>query len=265
MNLVPFIARHWPFSNGSGRILDKFANGVDLGIGEQVAKTSDGFLMHVFADDLIGRHILMSGSFDRSVIQVLLKQARSGDVLLDIGANIGYVSAVFLKRIDKSEVLCIEPQPGVVDLLRKNMAQFGGRAKIEQVGLADKNGYLKFHVNTKNRGASRISADGEIEIQVKMACAVLATLPRLDLIKIDVEGFEEPIFRSIEAELKRLKPRAILFEDQTGAAAPTEKIGAILTRCGYRIVGINKRLLKTELVPINSPEDCRFNDYLALA
>ena len=265
MQLIPLIARNWPFANGSGRILDKFARGIDLGVGERVAQASDGFPMHVYADDLVGRHILMSGAFDRSVIQVLLDQSRNGDVLLDIGANIGYVSAVFLKRVIGSEALCIEPQPGLVDLLRKNMAQFGNRVEVKQIGLADEDGVLRFHVNTENRGASRISADGEIEIHVQMGSKVLAKMPRLDLIKIDVEGFEEPIFRSIEQELVRLKPRAILFEEQTGSAAPSEKIGTILTRTGYRIFGIDKQLFKTELVAINSRDDCRFNDYIALA
>lgn len=264
MTFVSLLARNWPFANGSGRILDKFAANVDLGTGERLTRTSDGFPIYVYADDLIGRHILMSGAFDRSIIQVLLEQSRHGDVLLDIGSNIGYVSAVFLRRIGGSKAICIEPQPGIVDLLSKNMKQFGNRVKVQQIGLADKDGTLRFHVNPTNRGASHISADGEIEIYVREARKVLEVLPRVDLIKIDVEGLEEPIFRSIEPELIRLRPRAILFEDQTGAASPAEKIGSVLTRCGYQIFGIHKGLLKTKLVAVRTRAQCRFNDYLAL-
>ena len=71
------------------------------------------------------------------------------------------------------------------------------------------------------------------------------------------------IFQSIGEELKRLQPRAILFEDQTGAAAPDGVIGSILTAAGYRIYGIDKRLLKTVLIPVRSANDCQFNDYIA--
>lgn len=262
--LVPSIARYWPFANGSGSILDKYARKIDLGRGERVAWTSDGFPMHVYADDLIGRHILMSGKFDRSIVQVLLDHARPDDVLLDIGANIGYVSAVFLQKVSGSTAICIEPQPGIVDLLRKNMAPFGDRAEVFQIGLADRDGKLPFHVNEGNRGASRISEDGEVEIPVREAGAMLRAIPRVDLLKIDVEGFEEPIFRAMGDELKRLRPRAILFEDQTRAASPVGGIGTILTGAGYRIYGIDKRLLKTRLVRIHSPDDCRFNDHLAI-
>jgi FkbM family methyltransferase len=262
--IAPLIARYWPFANGSGRILDRFAKDVDLGKGEIAARTSDGFEMQVYADDLVGRHIAMSGKFDRSVVQVLLDQARPGDTLLDIGANIGYVTAVFLTKVQGSSALCIEPQPGVVDLLKKNMAQFGSRADVMEIGLADRDGSLRFKLNHDNRGGSRFSDDGDIEIPVRRADTVLASLDRVDLVKIDVEGFEEPIFRVAEAQLARLAPRAILFEDQTGAAAPDGAIGTKLTRLGYDIFGINKALLRTKLVKVKLHSDCRFNDYIAL-
>lgn len=263
--LAPFISRHWPFANGSGRIIDKYARKIDLGTGERVAKTSDGFAMNVFADDLIGRHILISGKFDRSVFQVLLDCAQKGDILLDVGANIGYCSAVFLAKVSESRAICFEPQPGVVDLLRKNMDQFGERASITAMGLADQEGVLRFAINKGNRGASRFSPEGELEVGVMKASEALGAIPRADLMKIDVEGFEEPIFREAEGELRRLRPRAILLEDQTGAVAPEGAIGQILSRLDYAVFGIEKGLLKTKLVAISSSQDCRHNDYIALA
>ena len=263
-SVIAAVARHWPFINGSGRILDKFGNGIDLGTGKRIAETSDGFPIEVFAEDLIGRHLLITGKFDRSIIQVLLDIAKQGDTILDVGANIGYYSSVFLKKVKDSKAICFEPQPGIVDLLKANVGQFGDRATVHQVGLADKDGELRFHINAANRGASRISTDGETAIPVRDARDVFASLDRLDLMKIDVEGYEVPIFRSIERELGRLKPRAILFEDQTGAAAPTGALGSILARLDYRVMGIDKRLLGTRLVPVGSPNECRFNDYLAV-
>lgn len=225
MHLVPMIARNWPFPNGSGRILGKSARRIDLGTGERVAETTDGFPIRVYADALIGRHILMSGQFDRSVAQMLLDHAKPGDTLIDIGANIGYVSALFLNQANNGKAVCFEPQPGVVDLLSKNMAQFGDRAVVRQVALGDKTGTLRFAVNTGNHGASRLSPNGEIEVEVVEACQALRSIPQVNLLKIDVEGFEEPIFRNAAGELERLRPRAILFEDQTGSASPDGAIG----------------------------------------
>lgn len=263
--LAAAISRYWPFANGSGRILDKYARSIDLGSGERTAQTSDGFTMQVLADDLIGRHILMSGKFDRSIVQVLLDRAKPGDVLLDIGANIGYVSACFLKRVPGSHAICVEPQPGIVDLLHKNVRQFDGRAIVKPVALSDKPGELRFHIDKDNRGSSKISPDGEISVIAVSAAELLAGVERVDLVKVDVEGHEEPVFRAMRNELKRLKPRAILFEDHGDGAAPQDGIGLIMTGLGYRVFGIDKRLLKTRLVLVEKSADCQFNDYLACA
>lgn len=264
LSLVPFLARHWPFANGSGRLLDLYARGIDLGQGERVARTSDGFPLNVLAGDLIGRHLLLSGRFDRSVVQVLLDQAEAGDVLLDIGANIGYVSACFLKRVPQSTAICIEPQPGIVDLLRSNMAQFGERAVIHQLALSDRSGELRFHVDSLNRGASRLADDGEISVPAVKAAELIGDVDRVDLIKIDVEGHEAVVFRELKEELRRLRPRAILFEDQTGEAAPDGAIGSVLGDLGYRTFSVKKELLRTRLLPVTGRSDCGANDYLAL-
>lgn len=265
VSVVAHLARHWPFANGSGRLLDLFARDADLGGGEKVARTSDGFDIHVLAGDLIGRHLLLSGRFDRSVVQVLLDRAREGDVLLDVGANIGYVTACFLTRTPKSTAICIEPQPGIVDLLRANMAQFGSRAHINQVALSDRSGELRFHVDPKNRGASPLSEEGEISVPAVKAGELLAEIERVDLIKIDVEGHELTVFSAMQEDLRRLRPRAILFEDQTGEAGPDGAIGSILSGLGYDILGLRKTLFRTQLSPVRSRADCRFNDYLAVS
>jgi len=249
------IARHWPLANGSGRIVDNYARGLSLGTGERQARTSSGFSITVLADDLIGRHILLTGKFDHSIVTVLLDNAKSGDVLLDIGANIGYVAACFLNKIPDGTAICIEPQPGIVHLLRQNLDQFG-RNEVCQVALSDRDGEAAFHINTANRGNSGIRADGEIKVPVLEAAKLLRGLDKLDLIKIDVEGHELPILRSIEPELRRLRPRAILFEDQTESG----ELRHILRRCGYSIFGIKKTLFKTQLVEGLSG----VNDHLAV-
>ena len=265
MNVAARLARYWPLVNGSGRLLDLFARDVDLGSGEKLARTSDGFDINVLANDLIGRHLLLSGRFDRSVVQVLLDRAKPGDVLLDIGANIGYVTACFLSQISRSTAICIEPQPGIVDLLRSNMAQFGQRASIHQVALSDRSGELRFHVNSGNRGASRLSEHGETTVPAVRAPELIGTIPHVDLVKIDVEGHELIVLRAMREELRRLRPRGILFEDQTGEAGPDGAIGSVLAGLGCEIFGFRKGLFRTQLIPIRSGADCRYNDYFAVS
>ena len=87
--------------------------------------------MTVDPNDLIGRHIYLTGKFDRTVFSVLSKFARPGDTLLDIGANIGYVCGCFLQNVPQSKVIAVEPQPIIVNQLASNLQQFGdGRYSV---------------------------------------------------------------------------------------------------------------------------------------
>src|SRR6266511_2626448 len=108
------LLRPWPFPRGAGRIVDKFFGGLHFRTNEATVQTTDGFAMTVNPNELIGRHIYLTGEFDRSIIEILCNFSQPNDVLLDVGANIGYVSACFLKNVQESRAIAVEPQEGVL-------------------------------------------------------------------------------------------------------------------------------------------------------
>ena len=63
----------------------------------------------------------------------------AGDVLLDIGANIGYITACFLHGVKRSETIAIDPQPKAVELIRSNLEPI------------DSHRYLSFAVRISDR------------------------------------------------------------------------------------------------------------------
>lgn len=265
--MVRTLSRNWPFVNGSGWLIDRLGRGRTLGEGRRMARTSDGFDMAVFADDHIGKHILLSGKFDRSIPAMLLDFCEPGDRCADIGANIGYVACLLLQRVRDSHVLCIEPQPGIVTLLEENLARFPrDRWTLVQAALSDAESEGFLELDHVNRGASAlVGAAGSNTVAVPMLPAdrVLGACERLDIVKIDIEGHEEIVFRSAHDVLKRLQPRAILFEDRSGKAAPAGSIGALLDSAGYRILGIRKTLTATRLEPVTGENTGMFNDFIA--
>jgi FkbM family methyltransferase len=263
--MVGWIARHWPFANGAGRVIDRFGEGIACGSGNRTAQTRDGFPMQVMAGDLIGRHLLITGQFDRSLFEILLRCGRSGDRILDVGGNIGYASCLALQRIPQSIVIAIEPQAEVAELLRTNLGQFGaGRWRVEQVALSDHDGKGHMAIEDHNRGGSALAETG-VAVRLVNADAFLATLDALDLIKVDIEGHEETFFRAGRAQIARLQPRAILFEDTAHQAGPEGWIDEILNAAGYDIYGVHKSLMKTRLVRIDPGNRLDFHDYLAVS
>jgi hypothetical protein len=87
---------------------------------------------------------------------------------------------------------------------------------------------------------------------------------RIDLIKIDVEGHEESVFRGLEPFLAKYRPRLIMFEDHGTQASPDAPIGLLLARIGYSVFGVRKKLTKLAFERISSATDCQYNDYVAV-
>jgi FkbM family methyltransferase len=267
--LPQILLRSWPFPRGTGWIVKRFFEGLDFTDDVTTVKTTDGFPMTVLPNEHIGRYLYLTGEFDRSTFEVLQKHARPGDTLLDIGANIGYMSACFLKKVPGSKVIAVEPQPGVVDLLRTNLKPFGDRAQVAPVALSDSNGEGFLQIDYVNRGASKLVGEegrqtAKVEIWSPERLFEKFPQEKIDIIKMDVEGHEETVFGALYGSIARFGPRLIMFEDHTDKAAPTSSIGSHLRSLGYRIFGVRKKLTTLDFPPIESSGDCRYNDYIAL-
>jgi FkbM family methyltransferase len=256
---------------GAGRIIDRYFSRLAFDAEVASVRTTDGFTIKVLPNDLIGRHIYLTGEFDRTTVEILVKFSKPGDVLLDIGANIGYVTACFLQRVPRSKAIAVEPQPQIVELLQSNLKPFGDeRYKVFPVVLSDVDSPGWLEICDLNQGVSKVVGEPNkhtVEVQLWSAKRLFALFKgeKIDLVKIDVEGHEEAVLKACQAELDRLRPRAILFEDHSQSAAPDGSIGRIFKSIGYQVLGVKKRLTRLKLVSIASARDCKYNDYLAIS
>ena len=260
--VVQALLRGWPFPRGAGRIIDRFFCNLKFASAEATVRTTDGFDITVPPNDLIGRHIYLTGEFDRTIVEVLLLHSNPGDVLLDIGANIGYISGCFLAKVPQSKAICVDPQTGILSFLKSNMAQFGIRASVHEIALSSQSGAA--FLSIPDGTITRLRPTRGISVTLERSKEFFSKLERLDIIKIDVEGHEAEIFNDAADELQRLRPRAIVFEDATAEAHPKGAIGKVLTECGYEIRAIRKRLTSLDFPLVNEKSDCIANDYLAI-
>jgi FkbM family methyltransferase len=263
--------RAWPFPRGAGRIIDRFFSKLEFTNAVEDVSTTDGFKMRVMPNDLIGRHIYLTGEFDRSIVEMLCTLARPGDTLLDVGANIGYVSACFLANVPESRVIAVEPQPNIVGLLRQNLSQFGtSRYQVAPAALSGRTSSGWLQPCPKNPGAGRLveaKTAGSISVDLWSAERLFsfANIDKLDLVKIDVEGHEEEVIGACAEAFKAFRPRAILFESSPDRIFRDGGVWSILHAIGYNIFGLKKRLTRLDLPRINRASDCVFNDYVAIS
>ncbi len=125
-----------------------------------------------------------------------LTRVSNAPVLLDCGANVGFFTR-FALRAGAARIVAFEPSPGNNACLRRNMEAEIAAEKVTVIdkGVWDTEATLSFSTKNKsNPGGHHLTADGAGDTQIPVTsidntCGRL-NLPRVDYIKLDVEGAE---------------------------------------------------------------------------
>jgi FkbM family methyltransferase len=157
----------------------------------------------VVADDAMGRFIFKRGVLDpenTSFLQRFLK-LNDGDVVLDIGANIGWYS-LLIDRLTQADVriFAFEPDRANYDLLVENVAlnkatrvQPVRKAVSERIGTQTL--YLYGDKNTGRHSLLPLNEAGTEEVETTTLDAFLTEAnvapSAVKFIKFDIEGYEQ--------------------------------------------------------------------------
>jgi FkbM family methyltransferase len=133
-------------------------------------------------------------------------------VAVDVGSNIGISALYFLTRNASARVYAFEPDPKNIERLHHNLRDFNDRYELDDSAVALTNGTARFGVEPVGRyGTLNLDAPTGhpateiIEVRTRALNDILAGVlekhPRIDILKIDVEGIEEDLVGSISPEL----------------------------------------------------------------
>ena len=181
-----------------------------------------GINLYVFADQHVGRKILLN-SYEKSEAKFFMSEIKNNDICLDVGANIGYFSFLFSKKSQK--VYSIEPIRSNAKLIELT-ASVNNINNIEVINslASDGEGFEDFieATETSLSGIKKKGFEKELKnnygvtktTSYKVASIKIDSLifPKLDLVKIDVEGAELKVLRGMTETLKEHKPRILMIE-----------------------------------------------------
>ena len=151
---------------------------------------------------------------ERDIYEPPGHEVRRGDVVLDCGANIGVFVQKALSR-GAGLVVAIEPSPKTLEALRRNFASEiqAKRVIVYPKGVWDHDCTLDLKLDQTNAGGDSLVL-GEVSapsVRVPLTTidklVVELGLPRVDFIKMDIEGAEKPALRGASATIKRFLPR----------------------------------------------------------
>ncbi len=167
------------------------------------------------------RYFVATGFWEPELSAAVNRSDRHG-LLVDIGANYGYYSRLWLTRPNR-RVVSIEPVQEYVALLQENLSPFGEAAVIVQacIGNADGTGVLETSGDPTmlSRLVPEDAASGvSRRVEVHRLDTLLDRLgePLIDVLKVDAEGHDIAILQSCEALFRAGAIRTVFWESNVG-------------------------------------------------
>jgi FkbM family methyltransferase len=121
--------------------------------------------------------------------------------IVDVGANVGVFSFVFGQLFPDATIYAYEPDAETFDVLTRNIA--GRKAWCHRVAVSDSSGKACLYMNSVGGSLMRTirACDGSVHSEVETVDANVALPERVDILKLDIEGMEMPVLRSIADRL----------------------------------------------------------------
>lgn len=181
--------------------------------------------------------------FETAVISAL----RPGDVIWDIGANVGLYSVKFAERVGPDgQVVAFEPSPVNFERMRAAIAGHGNITG-HNLGLGEVSATMAFQQGSDDLGAtSRVIEAGPengITVHIRTGAQLIDdhVAPAPTILKIDVEGYEGEVLAGFGDKLGCASLRMIAVEvhfgilRDRGLADAPRAIEALLVGHGYTL------------------------------
>jgi len=211
----------------------------------------------MFLDSKDSLDLSINGVYEPLETKLVKKEIKKGDVVLDIGANIGYYTLIFAKLVgEEGKVFAFEPDPDNFALLKKNIEINGYRNVIlVQKAVSNKTAKIRLYLSEARADVHTIydSHDGRqsIEIEaVRLDDYFKNYNGRIDFIKMDIEGAEAGAIQGMPLLLRKNKHLKILTEFLPIAlkefGIDAEDYLKLLLKHGFTLYDINQRRKKIE-------------------
>ena len=262
-----------PIKHGKHRLLNLLGRWVRPDQPSRRRVRCGGTAIELDVSDLVGRHYLLLRSFDPEVVDVMAAMATgAGEVVWDIGANKGVFCYQMLERVPGLRMVAFEPQRDLAESVRANLEALGpGRHEVNAFALGDEPGESSLVIPLDNRGGASLHGDEagadtrreRVEIVTAEAAVKSSRFGWPQLVKIDVEGHEPAVLRSLLTPLRAMAPKALVFEHHGGQDATFGEIFRQLAGCGYGVFAIEKSLRATTLRSLRWARS-RATDFVAI-
>lgn len=233
-----------------------------------IGKTPLGGKFYYFANTHKGFlfNRLMKAHHEMAIFQYYRKSLKEDSIMYDIGANIGVHTIAASQKIinNKGKIICFEPDPSNLKLLKENIKfnEIESLCEVVSSSVGNCIGKVNFQRDLVSGATGNLSALREISLQhqwtdrkaieITVDCITIdfivfekKFLPP-DVVKIDVEGAESIVLEGMKKTMKEYHPDIVID-------GMTEDCFSLLKYHGYNLYDLTSKMLK-----INHFTDCNY-------
>ncbi len=221
-------------------------------------------------DDTVSHFIRTRGDWEPEMAALLQREIAPGMTVVCVGAHIGrHVLSAATAVGPSGHVYAFEANPRTYGFCLKNIALNGmeQRVTLFPMAVSDQPGVLEFQAVQGNTGQSFLGTSSQsqgrtvsLHVPVTTLDAVLGHLDRIDVLQMDVEGYEAHVLRGSATLMKKAPPLIVLEwlpSLLSRAGQSPEDLRDVLHRAGYQLEtnlpnGKTKRLSKSDVKNLHS-------------
>lgn len=195
--------------------------------------------------------------YETALVQKLVKK---GMTVVDIGANIGYYTLLFAKKVGpKGKVIAYEPDADNFSLLKKNVEENTyTNVVLHKKALSTKKGVAKLYLSDENKGDHQMYAGDDKRPSISIDTVKLDDhiKGKVDFIKMDIQGAEMKALLGMKKALHKNKKLTLITEFwpaaiQQSGESPSKML-ELLEKEGFSFKMIDEE--STSLIPITKKE-----------
>ena len=185
---------------------------------DMLVRTPFGWVLAPLEDEVLLTYLVDGGALEPGTTKVLTALVREGDTVVDVGAHLGLMTIPAALRAGATgRVISFEPLPRLVQLLRRNVAlnDVADRVHIEAKACGENRGAALLHVGAVLGHSSLLPLDDERSVLEVATCPVDDVVPAgcpVAVVKIDAEGFELQVWRSMRRVRSESRDLAVIVE-----------------------------------------------------